>query len=108
LSEEALWVVILGGMAATYATRASFIVFVPPERMPAWFRRGLRFVAPAVLAGLVATELVGTGEALNLPLGYPRLMAGALAALVAWRSRNTWLTILAGMAALWLMGVVIG
>ena len=99
---------ILGGMAATYATRASFIVFVPPERMPAWFRRGLRFVAPAVLAGLVATELVGTGEALNLPLGYPRLMAGALAALVAWRSRNTWLTILAGMAALWLIGVVIG
>ena len=99
---------ILGGMAATYATRASFIVFVPPQRMPAWFRRGLRFVAPAVLAGLVATELVGTGEALNLPLGYPRLMAGALAALVAWRSRNTWLTILAGMAALWLMGVVIG
>ena len=108
MSEEALWVVILGGMAATYATRASFIVFVPPQRMPAWFRRGLRFVAPAVLAGLVATELVGTGEALNLPLGYPRLMAGALAALVAWRSRNTWLTILAGMAALWLMGVVIG
>ena len=108
MSEQALWVVILGGMAATYAPRASFIVFVPPQRMPAWFRRGLRFVAPAVLAGLVATELVGTGEALNLPLGYPRLMAGALAALVAWRSRNTWLTILAGMAALWLMGVVIG
>ena len=108
MSEQALWVVILGGMAATYATRASFVLFVPPERMPAWFRRGLRFVAPAVLAGLVATELVGTGETLNLPLGSHRLIAGAFAAIVAWRSRNTWLTILAGMGALWLMGLVIG
>ena len=108
MSETALWIVIGGGMVATYATRSSFIVFVPPERMPAWFRRGLRFVAPAVLAGLVATELVGTGEALDLSLGNHRLLAGALAALVAWQSRNTWLTILVGMGALWLIGQAIG
>jgi branched-subunit amino acid transport protein len=57
---------------------------------------------------LVATELVGTGETLNLSLGNHRLIAGAVAAFVAWRSRNTWLTILAGMGALWLMGQVIG
>lgn len=106
MSENGLWLVIFGGMLATYATRLSFILLVPPERMPAWFRRGLRFVAPAVMAGLVSTDLLGTAGSLDLTAGNHRLIAGAIAAIVAWRSRNTWLTILTGMAALWILGRV--
>jgi branched-subunit amino acid transport protein len=108
MSRSGLWLVIAGGMLATYATRLSFIALVPPERMPRWFRHGLRFVAPAVLAGLVSTDLIGTAGSLNLTLGNFRLIAGVVAAVVAWRSRNTWLTILTGMAALWLLGQVLG
>jgi branched-subunit amino acid transport protein len=100
VSDQGLWLVIFGGMLATYATRLSFILLVPPERMPTWFRRGLRFVAPAVLAGLVSTDLVGTASSLDLTTGNHKLIAGAIAAVVAWRSRNAWLTILTGMGAL--------
>jgi branched chain amino acid efflux pump len=108
MSEQALWLVILGGMLATYATRLSFILLVPPERMPTWFRRGLRFVAPAVMAGLVSTDLFGTASSLDLTAGNHRLIAGAIAALVAWRWRNAWLTILTGMLALWFLGRLFG
>ena len=38
----------------------------------------------------------------------PRLLAGIIAALVAWRTRNTMLTILAGMAALWIVQALMG
>jgi branched-subunit amino acid transport protein len=108
VSQIAIWLAILGGMLATYTTRLSFILLVPPDRMPPWFRRGLRFVAPAVLAGLVSTELVGTPGSLNLTADNHKLLAGAIAALVAWRSRNAWLTILTGMAALWILGRFFG
>jgi branched-subunit amino acid transport protein len=101
MSTIGLWLVIFGGMLATYATRLSFIAVVPPERMPPWFRRSLRFVAPAVLAALVSTDLIGTPGTLDLTVGNYRLMAGAIAGVVAWRSRNAWLTILTGMVALW-------
>lgn len=108
MTTDGLWLVILGGMLATYATRVSFILLVPPERMPLWFRRGLRFVAPAVLAGLVSTDFFGTAGSLDLTVGNHRLFAGLLAAVIAWRTRNAWVTILTGMAALWLLGRIFG
>ena len=40
------------------------------------------------------------GGGLDLSLGNHRLLAGLAAILVAWRTRNTLVTILAGMAAL--------
>jgi branched-subunit amino acid transport protein len=108
MSTTGLWLVIIGGMLTTYATRLSFIAVVPPERMPLWFRRGLRFVAPAVLAALISTDLIGTLGTLDLTARNFRLIAGILAAVVAWRSRNAWLTILTGMVALWMLAQIFG
>ena len=101
MSRVALWGVILGGMLATYLIRLSFVVFVPQERLPSIFRRGLTYVPPAVLAAIILPELALPEGTLDLTLGNHRLMAGVLAGLVAWRTKNTWLTILTGMAALW-------
>ena len=103
MSKLELWVILIGGMLVTYATRLSFIALLPPERMPALFRRGLRYVPPAVLAALISPELFSPGGTLDLSLGNERLLAGSLAFLVAWRTRSTWLTITAGMLALWLL-----
>ena len=36
-----------------------------------------------------------------------RLLAGTLAALVAWRTRNVLATIAAGMGALWILGALL-
>jgi branched-subunit amino acid transport protein len=101
----AIWMMILGGMVVTYATRLSFILLVPPERMPPAMRRALRFIPPAVLAAMITPELVLRAGAWDLSLGNERLLAGALAALVAWRTRSAWFTIAAGMIALWILGL---
>ena len=97
-----LWTIILGGLIVTYLIRLSFILLIPLERFPDRLRRGLRFVPPAVLAALITPEFLRPGGVWDLSMGNERLLAGLLAALFAWRTKNTWLTILAGMLALWL------
>lgn len=101
-----IWGIILGGMLATYATRLSFIVLIRYERLPKLFQRGLRFVPPAILAALIFPELVRPTGALSLSLSNHRLMAGLIATLVSWRTKNIWLTISAGMVVLWLLSSI--
>lgn len=103
LAESTVWLVILGGMAATYLTRLSFILLIPAERVPQFLRRGLKYIPPAVLSAILLPELVIQDGSLELALSNHRLVAGMIAALVAWRLRNTWLTIATGMLALWLL-----
>ena len=97
-----VWAVIFGGMAVTYATRLSFILVPRPERLPEVFRRGLRLVAPAILAAILAPQVIpfDSGPA---PLLGARPWAAAVAALVGWRTHNAWLAIGSGMVALWVL-----
>jgi branched-subunit amino acid transport protein len=96
-----LWAIIVGGMLVTYLIRLSFILLIPFDRFPQRFRRGLRFVPPAVLAALITPELLRPGGVWDLSLSNERLLAGLVAITVAWRTKNTWLTILSGMVVLW-------
>lgn len=103
MAEATVWLIILGGMVVTYLTRLSFILLVPPESVPLVFHRGLKYIPPAVLTAILLPELVIRNSALDFSFSNHRLVAGLVAALVAWRLRNTWLTIAAGMVALWLL-----
>jgi branched-subunit amino acid transport protein len=98
-----LWTIIIGGMLVTYATRLSFILLIPQERVPDLIKRALRYVPPAVLATLILPDLLLSNGSVQLSLQNFRLLAGVLAALVSWRTKNTWLTIGVGMIALWLL-----
>ena len=71
-----LWTIIIGGMVVTYLIRLSFIFFIPPDRMPSLFRRGLRYVPPAVLAALIAPDLMIIDGTLQLSFTNHRLIAG--------------------------------
>jgi branched-subunit amino acid transport protein len=95
-----LWITILILGLMTFALRLSFILLEGRVTMPQTMRRALEFVPPAVLSAIIAPELVLHGGALDVSPGNARLLAGALAALVAWRTRNVLLTIGVGMAAL--------
>lgn len=94
-----LWVVVIVAGAGTYAMRASFLAaahrmaHVPPSAA-----RVLRQIPPAALAAIVVPALVRPEG--QLELLSPRLPAGILAAVVAWRSRNVGLTLAVGMAIL--------
>lgn len=93
------WIVIVVAAVGTFVQRTSFLVFahrlaeVSPRA-----QRVLRQIPAAVLAALVVPSLVRPGG--DLDLWQPRLLAGVVAALVSWRTRNVGLTLLVGMAVL--------
>jgi branched-subunit amino acid transport protein len=102
-----IWLVMLIGGLLTFATRLSFILLLERIKVPGWFRRGLRFVPAAVLSAIILPALTSPDGTLILSWRNPQLLAGMVAILVAWRTRNVLLTILAGMAALLIFQVVL-
>jgi branched-subunit amino acid transport protein len=85
----------------TFATRLSFIALLGRVEVPPLLTRALRFVPAAVLSAIIVPELAVRDGVPDLSAGNPRLLAGLLAAAVAWRTRSVVVTIAAGMAALW-------
>jgi len=85
----------------TFGIRLSFIALLGKVELPPALSRALRFVPPAVLSAIILPEMLVRDGAVDLRPGNARLLAGLVAALVAWRTRNVLLTIAVGMAALW-------
>ena len=98
-----IWLVMFLGGLLTFGIRMSFIYLFGRFKIPETVKRSLRFVPPAVLSAIVAPALLMQDNSMDISLGNSRLLAGGIAILVAWRTRNTLLTILSGMAALLLL-----
>jgi branched-subunit amino acid transport protein len=98
-----LWLTLLSMGLVTYAVRLSFILLIGKFEMPVLLRRALRFAPPAVLSAIILPDVLRPGGALDLSFGNDRLFAGVLAALVAWRTQNIFLSIAIGMITLWLL-----
>jgi branched-subunit amino acid transport protein len=95
-------VLILAMAAGTYLTRVIGFT-LSGKRMPETLERFLRYVPVAAFAALIASGMeFGTAEM------WPRLIAGAIGAVVALRWRTLWLTLLVGMVGYWLASVLIG
>jgi branched-subunit amino acid transport protein len=103
-----LWLILIAGGVLTFGTRLSFILLLGRVEIPEWVNRSLRFVPPAVLSAIIVPELVFHAGKIDLTLNNFRLLAGIFAMLVAWRTRNTLLTIVLGMAALLLLQSLFG
>ncbi|MFU8771556.1 MAG: AzlD domain-containing protein [Anaerolineales bacterium] len=95
-----LWIILIAIGLITYATRLSFILLFGRINLPKLVKQMLRYVPPTVLSAIIFTELLVREGAVDLSLSNARLLAGLIAALVAWRTHNVLLTIAAGMAAL--------
>ncbi len=106
MSAPDIWLVIFGGMAATYATRLSFFFLPKDTPFPPFFRRGLRLVAPAVLAAILVPQVLIPPGSSGIALS-PRFLAAVVAAVVGLRTKNAWLSIGAGMLSLWLLQAVL-
>ena len=103
-----IWLVMILAGLLTLATRLSFILLLERIRVPEWFRRGLRFVPVAVLSAIILPELTSPTGSLFLSWRNPQLLAGVVAILVAWKTRNVLLTIVVGMGALLVLQFVLG
>ncbi len=94
-----VWLAILLAGAGTFAMRASFLAAASRlAAVPPLAQRLLRQIPPAALASLVAPALLRPGG--ELGLFQPRLAAGLLAGVVAWRTRNVALTLVVGLLIL--------
>ena len=103
-----IWLVMLLGGALTFGMRMSFIYLFGRFEMPVMMQRALRFVPPAVLSAIVAPALFMPENMLDVSLSNYHLLAGIVAILVAWRTRSTLWTILAGMITLLALMTVVG
>jgi branched-subunit amino acid transport protein len=102
------WLIVIAMGLATYAIRLSMLVFVHHSALPPLARDALRYVTPAVLAAIIAPAVLYVGDASRFDAGpgNERLLAAIFAAAVARLTSNVWLTIGAGMCALWAISAV--
>ncbi len=102
-----LCLAMIAGGLITFATRALFLMSGERFRPGPEFRALLGYVPAAVLAALIAPEvLIQQGHFPPL-LENPRLWAGFLAALVAYFTRSVLATIALGLIALWLFQLLL-
>ena len=102
-----LWAVIIALGLGTYLIRFSFIGIVGGRPLPDWLLRHLRYVAVAVMPGLIAPLVVwpaATGGETD-----PARMVAALVAFVIGIGFNSVLgAVFGGMAGLYLMQFLLG
>ena len=102
-----IWLTLFAAGLLTFLTRLSFIALLGRLNTPAWFTRLLRFVPPAVLSAIIFRDVLIQNNSIAISLGNLKLIAALIAIIVAWRTKNTLLTIAAGMAALLILTLLV-
>jgi branched-subunit amino acid transport protein len=96
------WIAVIFAGIGTYAMRASFLVFAQRlDDFPPGIQRLLRQIPPAALASIVVPALLRPEG--HLDLWQPRLLAGILAGLVAWKTKSVALTLVVGLGIVMLL-----
>jgi branched-subunit amino acid transport protein len=102
-SDWMIFLAVVGMGLITYAVRVSIFLLPAGVELSPRLLRALRYVPAAVLSAIILPELLLPGGTFDLSLGNERLLAGAVAVVVAWRTRNVLLTVAVGMVVLWLL-----
>ncbi|MBI2331656.1 MAG: AzlD domain-containing protein [Chloroflexi bacterium] len=98
-----IWLVMIVGGLITFGMRFSLIYLFGRFEVPKTMRKALHYVPPAVLSAIIFPELLIRNGRFDFSFTNARLLAGLIAIVTAWFSRNTLVTILVGMAALFLL-----
>ena len=96
-----IWPVMIILGLLTFAIRLSFILLLEHWQPPQSVTRALRYVPVAALTAIFIPEVLLNNGALEVGIINPRLLAGAAAMLVAWRTKSALWTIAVGMGLFW-------
>ncbi len=96
-----LTIVAMG--VVTYLIRLLPIEFFSRINIPTWALQSMRYVPIAVLTAIIVPEVIIPGGEFNVSPGNARLLAALVAVIVAWRTKNVFLTVATGMIVLWLL-----
>jgi branched-subunit amino acid transport protein len=102
-----LWLIIIGMGIVTFGIRLVPIVLLGRIEIPIFVQRALRFVPSAVLTAIFVPELLYRNNQVDVSLTNARLLAGLIAIVVAWRTKNALITIGVGMIALWVFSAIV-
>jgi branched-subunit amino acid transport protein len=96
-------IIILAMTAVTYFTRAGSLALLSRTGIPTWFEKWLKHVPTAILTALIMPSLLVPGGALDISFHNHYLLAGIIAAYIAFKTSNALLTMLIGMSAMLIM-----
>lgn len=107
-----IWILWLILGILTFLTRLSFIAIFDKVEPSRTLRRALHFVPIAVLTAIIGPEIFYRENTfISNPLD-PKLIAGLAASVIAYKTKNTLLTIVIGMTVLlgfpYLLNFIIG
>jgi branched-subunit amino acid transport protein len=95
------WLMIIGMALVTFAVRYPLLVLVGRIKLSPTVVRALRYVPPAVLAAIITPTIIMPQGTIDISLnGF--MVSGIVSILVAWRLKNLLLTIVIGMATLFI------
>jgi branched-subunit amino acid transport protein len=94
------FVLIIGMALATMATRIPVLWWLSLHPLSPSLARALKYVPLAVLSAIIAPIILLADDRLSLQLNNAPLIASFVAILVSWRTRSLLLTIVIGMATL--------
>lgn len=96
------WVLMIGMGLITFALRFGPLTLFSKIDLPRLAHQSFRLVIPAVFAALVMPVLVLiNGTPILNPFANAKLIAAAVAVIVAWRTNHMLLTLAAGMLVIW-------
>ena len=90
------WLTVLGMLVVTFGSRLAGMLLSTP--LPPFWTRFVRFVPIAVFTALIIPSLEGTNNQ-----GLPRLLGAILCGFLAWRTKQLWIGLFAGMLGFWVL-----
>ena len=100
-------VVLLGVGVLSWLFRGGAITLLPATRLPPPVRRLLDHAVPAALAAMVGAGIAGGAALPDLASRLPVLAGAVVTAVLAWRVRGIVLPVMAGLAAAWVLSVLV-
>ncbi|MFP4642815.1 MAG: AzlD domain-containing protein [Spirochaetales bacterium] len=97
---------ILGSMAVTIVPRVLPLVLARRFTIPAPLAQWLDYVPVAVIAALLADQLLLAGETAGLAFSAPRIAAGFLALVVGGSTKSVGLTVVVGVGSFALLSLL--
>lgn len=102
-----LWLTMVVAGIITYLIRLLFILLLEKVQVPEQVQRALSLVPPAVFSAIIFPDLFLRDGNLAIELSNGRLVAGLLAILIAWRTKNIVLTVLVGMIGMTVFQMIV-
>jgi branched-subunit amino acid transport protein len=93
-------IIIIGMAIVTYFTRIGALALFRFIGVPTWLNRWLKYVPVAILTALIVPSLLLPQGYLDISINNHYLIAGILAAVVAYKSRNIIATLGLGMSVM--------